>query len=197
MKKLVLFSLLIIASIQLKAHRDSLWVDGRYYTTDQYKNNEFESWFMPGGGYSIYKPEASDSLGMFSGIAIEFAIYTKVDQNDNPGPSHVRWYTKFNLNSSSKDGVSDLFLYSMGIDLSLEKNPKRNFLIPYFGLEVGGISHKAFGTSINFTPLAGIHLLSTRKLFVNVHGGYLYPVRNFEYLQGWFAYAGINFALWQ
>lgn len=195
--KNILFIVFTFLAVQGMAHKDSIWVDGRFVNANQVSNSEFESWFMPGGGYHYYMPSATDSLGTFSGIAVEFVIYTKVDQNDNPGPSHIRWYTKFNLNNSSRENISDLFFYSMGISLSLEKNPKRSYLIPYFGLETGGISHKLFGTTLNFTPLAGIHLVASRKLFVNIHGGYQYPVRNFEYLQGWFGYAGINFALWQ
>ena len=84
----------------------------------------------------------------------------------------------------------------MGLDLSLEKNPKRNFLIPYFGLEAGGLTHKSLGTTIQFSPLAGLHVLSTKNLFINLHAGQVYTARNIDMLQGWFAQATVNFSLW-
>jgi hypothetical protein len=156
----------------------------------------FETWFMPGLGYSIYQPKQRDSTGQFSGLTVDYLIYANVDQNDDPGPSHVRVYSKLNIMNSDRKSINSMFMYTIGLDLSLEKNPKRQFLIPYFGVEMGGISQKQFGSGIQFTPTFGLHLLSKKNMFINVHGGYVYPIRNFEMLQGWYGQAGLNFALW-
>lgn len=184
-------------------HGDSIRFRGKYYSQADYKvvkaayeKMNFETYFMPGLGYTFYQPKANDSIGYFSGLTVEYLIYGKVEQNDNPGPSHVRFYSKLNILKSNRATINSMFMYTLGLDLSLEKNPKRSFLIPYFGLEFGGISQKQFGSTVQFTPTLGIHILSKKNLFINIHGGYVYPLSNFEMLQGWFGQAGLNFALW-
>ena len=152
--------------------------------------------FMPGGGYSFFVPKAQDSLGILSGGVIEFLLFGKVAQNDDFGPSHVRLYGKLNILKSSKKNVTDFFFYGIGLDMSIERNPKRDFLIPYFGLEMGGLSNKIFGTTLQFTPTVGVHLLSKKNIFLNVQAGYMYPINNFEMLRGTAIQAGLNFSLW-
>lgn len=185
-----------------QGHGDSVWFHGKYYSQAQYEvvqaafeKMNFETYFMPGLGYTYYKPEA-DSIGSFKGLAVEYLIFAQVHQNDEAGPSHVRLYSKLNILKSDSAHINSMFMYTLGLDLSLEKNPKRTFLIPYFGLEFGGISQKQFGTTMQFTPTLGIHLLSKKNIFINIHAGYVYPISNFEALQGWVGQAGINFAMW-
>ncbi len=161
-----------------------------------YSNSNFESAFVPGVGYTYYQTTAPDSTGVFNGISVEYLIYAKVFQNDKPGPSHVRFYSKLIMLKSDKSDVTDMFSYSLGISMSVEKNPKRTVMVPYFGLEFGGLSQKSWGTTAQFTPTLGCHLVSRRNLFINVQGGYVYPVSNFDILQGWNVSAGVNFALW-
>lgn len=182
---------------------DSLYFKGNYYNQVEYDKAiahdakfNFETYFMPGLAYTVFQPKASDSLGLFSGLAVEYLIYSKVEQNDESGPSHVRWYSKLNILNSDKKEINSMFMYTIGLDLSLEKNPKRNYLVPYFGLEFGGMTQKQLGSTVQFTPTLGVHLLSKKNIFLNIHGGYIYPLRNFEMQQGWFAQAGLNFALW-
>lgn len=158
--------------------------------------NNFDTYFQPGVGYSFFAPKASDSLGRFSGVVIEYLIWAGVNQNEDRGPSHTRLYAKINLLKSDKANVSDMFMYGGGLNFSFERNPKRSYLIPYFGVELGGISQKIIGSTFQITPLIGAHLIARRNIFVNLHGGYVYPVNDFERLQGYFAQLGINFALW-
>jgi len=205
MKKILitlLLNLIFLVSFG-QTKNDSVWFHGRYVSQAEYKKlikieerTSFQTYFMPGLGYTYYQPKASDSLGYFSGLAVEYLIYAKVEQNDDPGPSHARFYAKLNLLRSSKQDIKSMFMYTLGLDLSLEKNPKRTYLIPYFGLEFGGLSQKQLGTTVQFTPIAGVHVLSKKNVFINLHGGYMYPLSNFEMLQGWFGQAGVNFSLW-
>lgn len=203
---LILFNIILYCPAQNtypRPHGDSVYLNGKYYAPADYpaalkkhKEKNFDTWFMPGLEYTYYQPKRADSVGVFKGLAIEYLIFAKVEQSDDDGPSHSRVYAKLNILSSSQKGINSMFMYTFGLDLSLEKNPKRQYLIPYFGLEFGGISQKQFGSTVQFTPTFGVHLISKKNLFVNAHGGYVYPVKNFETLQGWFAQAGINFALW-
>lgn len=185
MKKTILLIVWVCFSGSLFAQNES--------TT---KNIEFDRAFMPGGGFGMHFPKGKDSLGVLSGVAVEFLLFARVAQNDDSGPSHVRVYSKLNMLQSSKKDVSNFLSYAMGLNMSLERNPKRTFLIPYFGLEMGGLSNKNFSTTLQFTPMLGIHLLSRENIFINVQGGYMYPVKNFDLLQGASFQAGLNFSLW-
>ena len=204
MQKMLFIALMLLFTGEIMAQNNSTTADSVYYygknipkaEYNRLSKRNFESWFMPGLAYTYYQPKISDSLGYFSGVAVEYLIYANVQQSDSDGPSHVRLYSKFNILRSSKKEISSLFLYTAGLDLSIEKNPRRTFLIPYFGLEFGGMSQKTVGSTVQFTPTVGVHLLSTKNLFINAHGGYLYPIKNFESMQGWFAQVGANFALW-
>lgn len=210
MKRIITFCVLMLAYFGSLGQAnngskqgDSIKYKGNYYSKSDYaklkaaeEKINFKTYFMPGLGYTFYQPKASDTVGRFSGLAVEYLIFANVEQNNNPGPSHVRFYSKLNILRSDKAAISSMLMYTLGLDLSLEKNPKRSFLIPYFGLEFGGISQKQFGSTAQFTPTFGIHILSRKNLFINVHGGYVYPLANFEMLQGWFGQAGLNFALW-
>ncbi len=186
------------------SQQDSTYVDGKYYkgseiaqAQEREKKMNFESYFMPGLAYTLYQPKISDSLGLFSGVAVDYLIISNVNQTDNhSGPSHVQWYAKLNIMKSDRKEIGSMFMYTTGINLSFEKNPNRLFLIPFFGLEFGGMSQKQSGTTVQFTPTFGLHLLAKKNIYLKVHGGYVYPISNFENMQGWTAQAGLNFALW-
>lgn len=162
----------------------------------EYDKVNYESYFIPGLGYSYYVPKGSDSTGNFHGIAVNYLIYSKMYQNNKPGPSIVRFYSKLSIMKSSEPDINDIFCYSLGLSFSFEKNPKRTILVPYFGLEFGGLSQSQWGTTGQFTPTLGIHFVARRNMYVNLQGGYVYPITNFDILQGLFLEAGINFALW-
>ena len=178
------------------AHKDSIYYNGKIISKKKYDRSEFETYFMPGGGYSYYNFAGRDSIGTFSGTTIDYLLYAKSHQNDEFGPSHVRFYARFNLNNSSREGITKMFIYNLGLQMSIEKNPKRNYMIPYFGMEAGGISQRQLGSTIAFYPIAGVHALSTKNIYINLHGGYIYPVNNYDMLQGYCAQATFNFALW-
>jgi len=206
MKTLILSIVFLITLLSASSQvitEDSIWFEGKYYPRSEYKDAKeryekinYETWFMPGLSYSYYSPVGSDSTGNFKGIAVEYLIFGQVHQNDKPGPSHVRVYSKLNILKSDKQDVNSLFMYTLGLDLSLEKNPNRTAMIPFFGLEFGGMTQKQLGTTSQFTPTFGIHALSKKNLFINLQGGYVYPLRNFETFQGWTAQVGVNFAMW-
>jgi hypothetical protein len=206
MRKIVFILLTQIIVYQAYAQidsRDSIYFQGRYYKPDEYRNakNEYDKYnfdkrFMPGIGYSYFKPAKSDSIGNFDGITVKYLFYRDVSQNQDPGPSHLTFYAKLSLLKSSEANFSQIFLYSMGLDLSFEKDPHRYYFIPFFGLEVGGLSQKSYGTTIQFTPTVGLHLISKKNFTLDFSGGYVYPVKNFEHLAGWYGDLCVNFVLW-
>lgn len=175
---------------------DSVYYQGRMVSRNYMDNREFETYFMPGAGYSYYKFQGADSVGNFGGFTIDYLIYAKSHQNDDFGPSHVKVYSRLNMNKSDRSGMGNLFVYTAGLQMSIEKNPKRNFLIPYFGMEAGGMSNKILGSTFMFNPIAGVSLIATKNIYVNIHGGYIYPVGNYDLLSGYNVQATAQFAMW-
>jgi hypothetical protein len=160
---------------------------------------EWETFFMPGAQYSLLVPEARDQFGVLQGVSIEYLVAGWIHRNENRGPSHGRFYIDIDLMRSTV--TSDLgIIYSMGMTLSFERNPKRQFLIPYFGVELGGIYQKPeTGDQVHaaqVNPLGGISLFASQNLFVNVTAGYMVPFSHMEQLRGFRAKAGLNFSFW-
>jgi hypothetical protein len=157
---------------------------------------DHESYFVPGGGYGIYMPKGLDTAGFYQGAIIEYLFYNKINQTDRWGPSHVRLYGKLQIMNGTSKEMKSLFAYNIGVDYSLERNPRRNVLIPYFGLEMGGISSKAYRTNFAFYPLAGIRFLAVKRVNIGASAMYAYPIKDFDVFRGWLAQATINFSLW-
>lgn len=158
-----------------------------------------EKWtssLIPGASYAIYAPVASDKYGTFSGVSIEYLLVSWVARNDNRGPSHGRVYIRFDLLNSSKPDVPASFLYTTGLNLSLERNPRRSFLIPFFGIEFGGIYNQKWDNIAHFTPVAGVWLYANQTNTVNASFGYTFPGTSFGELRGWRGSLGGTFSLW-
>ena len=87
--------------------------------------DEHESYFMPGLGYSLWVPGDVKTYGVFQGVTIEFLGVRWVHQNDKRGPSHGRLYLDFDVLFSTNNTVDPAFMPLLGFDLSIEKNPAR------------------------------------------------------------------------
>lgn len=173
--------------------------DGQASASRQYElevQDEWSSRMLPGVAYSYYRPGAEETLGVFHGVALELVLVAWIHRNDNRGPSHGRLALKGDVLDSSRDGVPVAFAYALGVDLSLERNPRRRWLIPFFGLDAGGFVHDASGHRFQVTPRAGVHLWASRNIFLGVGGGYLIAPFEMELLRGWRLTAGANLTLW-
>jgi len=145
---------------------------------------EHESFFMPGVGFSFWLPGNTDRLGVFNGFTIEFLGVRWVHDNEKRGPSHGSIYLDFDVLFSTGAKVPDpiyglkvdpIFMPVLGFDLSIERNPARRFLIPYFGLEGGVMFQQQTGTLGLVLPFAGLHFYSSRNFEVGLKAGYLLP----------------------
>ncbi|MDA3864425.1 MAG: putative Ig domain-containing protein [Deltaproteobacteria bacterium] len=175
---------------------------------------KWEAFFLPGLNYTGYVPANSKDLGIYNGISINYIFLSWAHRNDKRGPSHGRIYFKLDIMQSTKTDVPDLIYWAGGVDLSFERFPKRNFLIPFFGLELGGSYSsrtitesgctpenpsectKEIGGVFHITPTFGIHLWVDRNFFVTLSGGYSFPVEDYENLKGWRVNLGANFTMW-
>ena len=101
---------------------------------------------------------------------------------------------------SSRAGTGAAFDLAAGFDLSIERNPTRHFLLPYFGLKTGAFTQRDLnrGSVWHLTPLAGAYLWADKNVFVFASAGYFLPVSasQFDELRGMRVSIGANFSLW-
>lgn len=141
------------------------------------EHDEWTSFLLPGVGYSIYAPRDPAST-VFHGLNLELVVAAWIHRNDNRGPSHGRIYLNTELLNATGLNIPLMFAYSAGLSLSFERNPQRNWLIPHYGFEIGGILHQRTGAFFQTTPYAGVHLYSSPNVFLGTRLGYrLVPSR--------------------
>ena len=55
---------------------------------------------------------------------------------------------------------------------------------------------RQFGSVFTSVPFAGVHVFSSRNLWVSLFLGYLFPGKHLEELRGIRAKVGVDFSLW-
>lgn len=161
---------------------------------------KWESFFMPGLQYSMLAPADRAQWGTFHGVSAEILFASWIHRNENRGPSHGRVYLDMDILRSTKTDRGAAFDLSFGFDLSIERNPYRKFLLPYFGLKLGAFIQKDLdrGSVAHLTPLLGLYLYADKNLFITASAGYFLPISaaRFDDLRGIRATVGANFSLW-
>ncbi len=69
-------------------------------------------------------------------------------------------------------------------------------MIPYFGVDVGGITQRNLGHHFQASPHLGLYLWTSRNVFVSISGAYQIVPSRLDTLGGWRASAGLNLTLW-
>lgn len=155
----------------------------------------WHSFLLPGGGYSVYRPR-DEELGTFRGVTLELLAVAWIHRTENRGPSHGRIYANVELTRSSRGESPILFAYNFGSSLSFERNPVRSWLIPHYGLDLGGIVHDELGSRFQTTPYVGLHLYTSPNLFANLRGGYRLVPSELDRLGGWHVALTGDFSVW-
>ncbi len=162
--------------------------------------DEWQSFFMPGVSYVVQSPVGRSDWGVLQGASAEILLGSWIHRNDNRGPSHGRVYLDMDVMRSSRPGTSAAFDLALGFDLSIERNPVRHWLLPYFGMKTGTFIHRDLdkGSVFQVTPLAGAYLWADKNTFVTASAGYVLPISaaQFDELRGVRATLGANFSLW-
>jgi len=185
MKNLILFFLITITTSAFSQNQDSC------------KATHWDDWFMPGAGYKSYIPKNSE-FGIYNGFTTEFVIYARAKNKCSKfsGPARTKVYSSLSIMSSSNSVYKDIFFSNIGVNLSFEGKLERSFLIPYFGMEIGGLYQRGF-SSFHFTPLMGIQILSFKRVIWSAQAGYQYTTKFFDEYSGINAGSTINILLWE
>jgi hypothetical protein len=175
--------------------------DGKRTATKDFSVVVVEEWksaFMPGLQYSAYGPNAASTYGSFHGVSAEFLLAAWIARNENRGPSHGRFYIDLDVLFSTQSGNGSAFIPTIGLDLSIERNPYRRWFLPYFGTEIGGVFQRQIDRVAIVVPFVGLHLYASPNVFANLTTGYALPIDapRFDDLRGWRVKLGIDFSLW-
>ena len=130
-----------------------------------------ESGFRPGVGYTFWQPSA---LAEQHGTRVQVNFVDWSHQNDRHGPSHGQVYFLADIFGESGGGLT--VLTGLGFNLSFERNPRREFLIPFFGLDGSFLVRGDAEGEFTLAPYGGLYLWANRNAWVNLHGGYLIPL---------------------
>lgn len=159
---------------------------------------EWDDYFMPGVGYKVFVPRDTASLGIYHGLLTEFVFYARAKSAASKwgGPARSRTYINLSIMESSKKSIDDIFIFNFGLNLSFESKVKRAYFIPFFGIEMGGMFHKNFG-SFQISPLVGVQFVSTKRILWNMNLGYQYTTKDFQRKSGPYLSTSINALLWK
>ena len=162
--------------------------------------SKWRGYMMPGAHFAFYRPDgASGTALQWLGISLEYVLNNWIIRDEKRGPSHGKVYLTTSLLRSDVRPELTL-IYGMGTHLSFERNPSRDYLLPFFGFELGGIYSPHREGHLNrfqITPRTGINLYASESSFVSLSGGYLIPpFGGLEALRGWRADFGLHFTLW-
>jgi len=165
-----------------------------------YVKNQDEDWVSYlglGAGYGAYVPAAQSKLGIFHGVNTEFVWLSGHNSGGSRSPSNWRVYSRVGIMKSTQDSVGGLISYLMGANFSLESRVKRKWLIPYIGIEIGGIKQKELGGGMQFNPVLGVQLLATKYACIHAQASYTYSTRAFDQLSGFCGTVTANFFFWR
>lgn len=169
--------------------------DGELSATETWTLDVIEEWrtyLLPGLRYSVLFQQQSQ--GAWHGVGVELVPVAWIHRNQNRGPSHGRVYLAVDLLRAPDQSV--MLGYAAGFGLSIERDPRRTWLVPYYGAETGGLLHPSLGHHFQVTPYAGVHLWSSRNVFANLTAGYLIAPSALDALRGWRVGLGANVTLW-
>lgn len=174
----------------------------------QVKSRSWEGWLVPGVGWSAVGvgqsrpvevqtgPMTLELRGrpVYHGPVFDLELWSKNDPSRERGPSRSRLYTSIGL-LQGQDG-SSLLRYSGGFDLSLENGVSRRWIIPYYGMEVGGLRSETVQSPLRLSPHLGMWLYSDETLALRVSCGYAYAPLQPERWSGADCTSTVHWSAW-
>lgn len=155
---------------------------------------EREIFFMPGVQGVFFAPNAEGSAPYW-GAGVQVAPLSWTHNNDRFGPGQGVVFLQVSLLRSSSSNAA-MGLFELGTTLSLEKNSSRRWLIPFFGLSLGGLVHADLPDAAYTHAFAGLHVFWHHNLMVDLSGGYHFPFGELDVLSGPRMQGTVRFSMW-
>jgi hypothetical protein len=149
---------------------------------------------LPTAWTAVYAP--SDSmLGTWYGGGVELALLAWSDPSHALGPSHGMLRFDIGALASTAADAGTMAMYRGGIELSIERNAARRYLIPYIATDIGGLWTKATTTRGFVDAGAGAYLVHRRTFVIALEATYMFAFRDSN-ISGLHAQLAVSAALW-
>jgi len=144
--------------------------------------HDYNGWLLLGGGASGFL--AHDDGETFVGGVVDVTLVARAEDGragiqcaDGAYPiechaSHHRFYGQFEILDSLRERRPSLFTYGFGYSATFEYYPGRRFLIPHYGIELGGLVRDELGHRVQTRPYLGLHLWADRHVWLAAALGY-------------------------
>lgn len=191
-QKLAVSSLLGVASLLLAsmALAEPCEKDEEHHDAEC---REYETYIMPGGQATLYKPTGIQNPYIGGGFRLDVVRWSHHNNEFGPGEGSVFFQASLLQSPSSEHTLG---IYEGGVTLSFERNPKRRYMIPYFGFTTGGMIAEDLPKSGFVQPVAGLHLYASPNVVAELQGGYVFPTDDVDRLHGFRAQASLRFHAW-
>jgi hypothetical protein len=136
-----------------------------------------------------------DAGGPYFGGGVEIDFVSWSSNNDGYGPSHGRFYASAALLGSSAESRR-LVLYRLGGVVSFERNASRRFMIPHFGVALGGLWETQLATRALVDTSFGFYVVHTRRFVLDAEAGLVLPLSAADQLVGPRTQLTASFAFW-
>jgi hypothetical protein len=168
-------------------------IDAPIFVVSRKSDPDWRPYFAPGLGYAGFTP--LDGPG-YHGVRGELTWAGRrnplVDrrrcraapQDYRCDMSHWRLYSMLESGFPSSAHPGTLFAYAVGFTRGLEENPLRDFLVPYFGLEAGGLFSRSLPHLFQITPSLGLNVYTSAPLWIDLGLGLRVVPQRIESLSG-------------
>jgi hypothetical protein len=141
----------------------------------------------------IYAPH--DDKGPWVGGGVEAAVAWS-DNSQAFGPSQGKLRFDIGALGSTQADQGAMAMYRGGAQVSFERNASREFLIPYFAADLGGLWTKQTGSHLLGDGGLGLYLLDRRAAIVDLEVDVVLPFSSAGELGGVRAQLAVSYALW-
>ena len=145
---------------------------------------------------TTFVPNNVPRLGVFSGGGAELVIYAYAQRNNPAWPSSGRFYLDLIAAGSTQPGVSAMFDAALGFDITVERSPRRRYLLPAVGIETGVTGQGQTGVYGWGMPIASLYLFWSAQTRVVLKGGYLLPTTADQDTRGFRFGVSFDFGWW-
>jgi len=141
----------------------------------------------------MYAPE--DARGPWYGGGLEAAMLWS-DNTPAFGPSQGKLRFDIAALGSTQMNAGTMAMYRGGAQVSIERNASRQWLIPFFDADVGGLWTKATGSRAFVDGGLGVYVLHRRGVIIDLEVDGLVPFKDPGKLGGAHTRLAVSFSLW-
>ena len=151
---------------------------------------------LPTAYGAIYSPHGLSTT--YVGGGVEAVLLAWSDNSSAFGPSQGRLRFDLGLYDStgSEPSLGTLVMFRGGAQVSFERNASRDYGIPFFDVDLGGLWTDTVGRRYFVDAGVGVYLLHRRSLIVDVEVNGLLPFSDPKTFAGVTSRLGLSFALW-